>query len=85
MAIGFYAGGAIAGRDGRTTSDAFNRGVVVASITIATIFVADMVRRLVLPQTSNLIWLILLYWMGALITASIVGGLGAVIGRRRIN
>jgi hypothetical protein len=81
MAIGFFAGGTIAGRHHHTDLEAFNQGVVVASLTIALIFITDVIRRLVIGQ--GFISLILLYWVGALVTASLVAGIGGLSGRRR--
>jgi threonine/homoserine efflux transporter RhtA len=81
MALGFFIGGRIAGRHRRTAKGAFNQGVLVATLTIPLIFIADMVRRIVLHQ--NLPPEVLGFWVGALVCATLVGGLGGLSGRRR--
>src|SRR5580658_5631767 len=43
MAIGFFVGGTVAGRHRRTTNGAFNQGALVAAITMALIFAADII------------------------------------------
>ena len=81
MAVGFFVGGIIAGRHRRTPKGAMNQGFLVAALVIALIFLADMIRRLVLQQ--NLSLGVLGYWVGALAAALLVGGIGGLVGRSR--
>ncbi len=81
MAIGFFVGGMVAGRHRRTTSGAFNQGALVAGITTALIFAADIIRRVVLHQGISLG--VLGIWVGACVAALLVTGIGGRYGRRR--
>jgi hypothetical protein len=81
MALGFFVGGIIAGRHRRTPKGAMNQGFLVAALVIALIFLADMIRRLVLQQSIS--WGVIGYWAGATAAALLVGGLGGLIGRTR--
>jgi hypothetical protein len=81
MAIGFFAGGTIAGRHRKSPKGAFRQGLLVASLTIVLVFIADMIRRLVLSEGMELT--ILGYWVAAAAAALLVGGLGGANGRRR--
>jgi hypothetical protein len=80
MTIGFYMGGGIAGRFRRTQRGAMTQGLLVASLTVPMIFLADMIRRLLLHQTTPLA--VFAYWVGAYVAASLVSMGGALMGRR---
>jgi hypothetical protein len=80
MGIGFFAGGRVAGRNRRTHGGAFSLGVVVALMTLALIFLADMIRRAVLTQ--GLTWEVVEIWAACSFGALVVGGLGGINGRR---
>jgi hypothetical protein len=80
MAIGFFVGGRVAGRNRRARKSAFNQGMVTAALTLVLIFVADIIRRTVLekgfpPGVMRL-------WVVSALLALLVGGLGAINGRR---
>jgi hypothetical protein len=81
MAIGFYIGGLIAGRHRRSASGAFNQGLLVSGLTLALIFLADMIRRVVLSQDLTIE--IFGLWLAAAAGGLLVGGLGGLSGRRR--
>jgi hypothetical protein len=81
MAMGFFAGGRIAGRHRQTVKGALNQGILVAALTLPLIFVADMIRRTVLNQIIPLN--VLELWAGALVCSILVSGLGGISGRRR--
>ncbi|HEX3794005.1 MAG TPA: hypothetical protein VHV57_05865 [Acidimicrobiales bacterium] len=83
MALGFFAGGRVAGRHRRNAKGAFNQGVLVAALTMPLIFIADLVRRAVLSQSITVE--VLAIWVGALAAATLVGGLGGISGRRRVR
>jgi hypothetical protein len=80
MAIGFFAGGRVAGRNRRNRVGAFNQGLLVSGLTLVMIFMADMIRRVVLSQ--GLSWGVMLLWAGSAAGALLVGGLGGINGRR---
>jgi hypothetical protein len=80
MAIGFWAGGIIAGYRRIRLLGALLRGFVVAALTIALAFAGDMARRASLGQ--GLQPRVLEYWVGAVVASLLVGGLGGVNGRR---
>ena len=81
MAIGFFAGGGIGGRHRRHAGGAFNQGLLVAALTLVLIFLADVIRRIILhaPLTLEIMGL----WCAAAAGALLVGGLGGVSARRR--
>jgi hypothetical protein len=80
MAIGFFAGGSVAGRNRSTMGGSLFQGIVVAALTLGVVFIVDMVRRLVLSQgiSSGVLTL----WLGCAAGALLVGGLGGISGRR---
>ncbi len=81
MALGFFFGGRVAGRHRRAPRGAIAQGLVVASLVLALIFIADVIRRLVLGQTldSEVIAL----WAGAGAAALVVAAIGGLFGRWR--
>jgi hypothetical protein len=79
MAIGFFVGGAIAGYQRARVQGALCRGLLVAGLTITLAFAGDMTRRFSLGEGVQL--RVLEYWVGAVVAALLVGGLGAVNGR----
>jgi len=79
MAAGFFAGGAIAGRHRSTAKGAFNQGILVAGLTLTLIFLADMIRRIVLGQ--DIYWGVLGYWVAATAAGLLLSGLAGVCGR----
>jgi hypothetical protein len=80
MGIGFFAGGRVAGRNRSSRRGAFSQGLVVAALTLILIFLADMIRRLIL--TEGLTWQVLAIWLACVFGALVVGGVGGVSGRR---
>lgn len=81
MTAGFFLGGRIAGRNRSTRAGAFRQGLLVAALTLPIIFLADLLRRAALSQhimTGEVFYL----WIGCGLLALLVGGLGAVNGRR---
>jgi hypothetical protein len=80
MALGFFYGGRVAGRNRRARSGAFTQGLLVAGLILVLIFIADLIRRLVLSQSLSIG--ILLIWLTCAAGALLVGGLGGVQGRR---
>jgi hypothetical protein len=81
MALGFFIGGIIAGRHRRSPKGALTQGFLVAALVIALIFLADLIRRLVLGE--GLGWGVFGYWVAALAAALLVAGLGGLVGRSR--
>jgi hypothetical protein len=79
MAIGFFVGGAIAGYQRTRLQGALLKGLLVAGLTISLAFAGDMARRFALGEGVEL--RVLEYWVGAVVAALLVGGLGAVNGR----
>jgi hypothetical protein len=79
MAIGFYAGGMIAGYSQTRIRGALLRGLLVAALTISLAFAGDLARRAALGEGVQL--RILEYWVGAMAASLLVGGLGGVSGR----
>ena len=69
------------GRRRKSPKGAFRQGLPVASLTTALIFIADVVRRLVLHQRIDLE--VLGLWVAAALAALLVGGLGGTNGRHR--
>ena len=80
MGVGFFAGGRVAGRNRRSYGGAFTLGVIVASVTLVLIFLADMVRRAILTQ--GLTWNVMAIWLACSFGALVAGGLGGMSGRR---
>jgi hypothetical protein len=80
MAGGFFAGGRLAGRARRSVGGAFIQGLLVAGLTLVMIFVADMIRRVVLVQHLN--WGVMALWLGSAMAGLLLGGLGGLSGRR---
>jgi hypothetical protein len=80
MTVGIFTGGRVAGRHRSRREGAFNQGVLVAILTIILIFVADLIRRLVLTQTVPVA--VLGLWLVAAAAAILVGGVGGLSGRR---
>lgn len=78
MAIGFYAGGMIAGYSQTRIRGALLRALLVAALTISLAFAGDLARRFALGEGVQL--RILEYWVGAVFAAVLVGGLGGVSG-----
>jgi hypothetical protein len=81
MAAGFLAGGVIAGRHRQSSRGAFNQGLVVSGLTLALIFIADMIRRLVLD--SRITIGVMEIWLLSAAAALLVGAFGGLLGRRR--
>jgi hypothetical protein len=79
-ALGFLAGGAIAGRHRRAARGALTQGVVLALLTATIIVLANMIRTAVLGHgmTSHTLEL----WAGVEVGAMVVAGIGGLIGRR---
>jgi hypothetical protein len=80
MMIGFFVGGRVTGRNRGTRSGAFLQGLLVSGLTLGLIFVADMIRRIVL--TEGLSWGVMLIWFGSALGALLIAGLGGISGRR---
>jgi Na+-driven multidrug efflux pump len=80
MGIGFFVGGRVAGRNRRARTGAFSQGILVAGLTLGLIFVADMIRRLVLAQP--LTWGVVAIWLACAAAALLAGGIGGINGRR---
>jgi hypothetical protein len=80
MGVGFYAGGRVAGRNRRARTGAFNQGLLVSGLILVLIFIADMIRRLVLSQ--SLTKEILFIWLACSAGALLAGGFGGLHGRR---
>jgi hypothetical protein len=80
MAIGFFAGGRVAGRNRSTLAGSFLQGIMVAALTVGVVFIVDMVRRLTLSQ--GLSPGVLALWLGCAAGALLAGGLGGINGRR---
>lgn len=80
MAIGFLAGGMIAGYHQRQIRGALLRGLLVGALTILLAFVGDLARRYLLHEGLQL--RVLEYWVGAIVAAILVAGLGGISGRR---
>ena len=81
MAIGFFTGGGIAGRHRRNAGGAFNQGLLVAGLTLALIFMADIIRRVILHAPLDL--KIIGVWCACAAGGLLVSGLGALSARRR--
>lgn len=83
MTAGFFAGGRVAGRNRSTQSGAFTQGLLVAGLTLGMIFVADMIRRLILTQALS--WTVIALWVSSALGALLVAGLGGINGRRGLR
>src|SRR5581483_912916 len=81
MTAGFFVGGRVAGRIRSTRVGAFNQGLLVASMTMGLIFVADLIRRTIVGK-EVLKLDVFLIWIACLFGALVVGGFGGVNGRR---
>jgi MFS family permease len=79
MAIGFFAGGMIAGYHRQRLAGALLKGVLVGALTIGLAFAGDLARRYWLGE--GLQSRVLEYWAAAAVAALVVGGLGGVSGR----
>jgi hypothetical protein len=79
MAIGFFAGGVIAGYQRQRLAGALLKGVLVGALTIGLAFAGDLARRYALGE--GLQTRVLEYWVAAVVAALVVGGLGGVSGR----
>jgi hypothetical protein len=80
MAIGFFSGGRVAGRKRRARKGAFTQGLMTSGLTLVLIFVADVIRRMVL--SDGLPRSVLLVWLEWALAALLAGGLGGLSGRR---
>jgi hypothetical protein len=78
MAVGFFLGGLIAGYRRPRLRQALAAGLVTGGITIVLIFAADLVRRAALGQ--DMLLRVMEYWVGAMGSSLLVGGLGGVSG-----
>jgi hypothetical protein len=80
MAIGFFVGGMVAGKNRRHRRGAITQGVATSGLTLLMIFIADVIRRGELNNPFSLGVLKLWFWcsLGALL----VGALGGLYGRR---
>jgi hypothetical protein len=83
MTVGFFVGGRVAGRNRRTQAGALTQGLLVAGLTLGMIFVADMVRRLILTQALS--WTVMGLWFASALGALLVAGLGGINGRRGLR
>ena len=81
MAIGFMVGGGVGGRHRRSNGGAFNQGALVAALTLALIFMADIIRRVVLHQDLTI--KILGLWVASAAAAMLVSGLSGIYARRQ--
>jgi hypothetical protein len=81
MAIGLFAGGLVAGRR-RLTERALKQGILVGTLTVALIFIVDMVRRL--TQGQGIPLGVFGLWVAAAATAMVVSGLGGLLGRQKV-
>jgi drug/metabolite transporter (DMT)-like permease len=81
MAAGFFAGGRVAGRNRSSRVGAFNQGILVATLTLVLIFLADLIRRMIVGN-EVLKWQVLAIWVACSFGALLVGGVGGVNGRR---
>jgi MFS family permease len=79
MALGFFAGGMIAGYRRQRLEGALLQGVLVGAMTIGLAFAGDLARRDMLHE--GLQPRVLEYWVAAVVAALVVGGLGGVSGR----
>lgn len=81
MAIGFFVGGGVGGRHRRQAGGAFTQGMLIAALTLALIFMADMIRRGILhaPFTITIIGV----WIACAAGALLVSGVGGVAARHR--
>ena len=79
MALGFFAGGAIAGYHRTRVQSALLRGLLVGALTISLAFAGDLVRRHGLGE--GLQHRVLEYWVGAIAAAPLVSALGGFSGR----
>jgi hypothetical protein len=80
MGIGFFVGGRIAGRNRSSRRGAFSQGLMVAALTLILIFLADMIRRLIL--TKGITVEVIEIWAACSFGALMAAGLGGVSGRR---
>jgi hypothetical protein len=80
MAVGFFAGGMIAGYHRARVRGALLRGILVGALTISLALVGDLARRHLLNE--GLQPRVLEYWLGAIVAAVLVAGLGGIGGRR---
>jgi hypothetical protein len=80
MALGFFAGGAIAGYHRARVQGALVRGLLVGAITISLAFAGDLARRYALGE--GLQHRVVEYWVGAIAAAILVGAFGGISGRR---
>jgi hypothetical protein len=79
MAIGFFAGGMIAGYRRQRLAGALLMGVFVGALTIGLAFAGDLARRYMLGE--GLQHRVLEYWVAAVVAAVVVAGLGGLSGR----
>jgi hypothetical protein len=80
MGLGFFVGGRVSGRNRSSHAGAFRQGLIVAALTLALIFLADMVRRMILTQ--GLTWEVLAIWVACSLGGLVAAGLGGMNGRR---
>jgi hypothetical protein len=80
LGLGFFVGGRVAGRNRSSHGGAFTQGLIVAAVTLALIFLADMVRRMILSE--GLSWQVMAIWAACSFGALMAGGLGGLHGRR---
>jgi hypothetical protein len=78
MALGFSIGGVIAGYRQRRVSHALIAGLLVSGLTIAAVFGGDLIRRHALGQ--GMLFRVMEYWVGAVGSSLLVGGIGGVTG-----
>lgn len=80
LGLGFFFGGRVAGRYRSTAGAAFLQGLMVAALVLVMIFLADMIRRLVLTQ--GLDGETMAIWAACSFGALMAAGLGGINGRR---
>jgi hypothetical protein len=78
MAFGFFVGGVIAGYRWPRVSHALLAGLLLGGLTIVVVFGGDLIRRYALGQGMKL--RVMEYWVGAVGSSLLVGGLGGVSG-----
>ena len=81
MAVGFFVGGRVAGRNRSTRTGAFRQGLLVAALTLVMIFLADLIRRGIVGKEIVKAEVIAI-WLACAFGALVVGGVGGVSGRR---
>jgi hypothetical protein len=82
MTVGFFAGGAIAGRAARRREGALLLGLAVSAATVLSLFIADLFRRHLLGQvlTPGVEKL----WLASAAGAIVVGAVGGLAGYRLV-